>query len=354
VEEPRSLAARATAPVPGASGLVEPLGHNGRMGSRGRHGVVSLGNDVVIEWVNAFCESLHRNSPGVPLIMIPFDERIAETRRVVESYGYEMLDGPGPAQIDEIFTPWFSGNSFKAHYMRKFCAWETFDTFLFADADVVFLRDLSSYFDAYAESDAEFVHFATDMERVYLPGELRERMVAEHNASGFNSGVFMSSRGVFTAERLREITEIAAPDRAQLSDLLDQGLMNYAVDVSDLRVADANELVPDVAVAGALMRIVPSGDGYVLSDKRVPQSGRGVSILHWAGYKPQPTMAYRRLFLRYRLPGASPVQRALFDLRGVGKMARKTTPQTLWLRLSWVPYRLRSWLSARGLARWPY
>ena len=332
------------------------LFHNNEpMSATRTHGVVTLANDVVFEWLAAFCESHHRHNPGIPLTVIPFDERTTATERLVSRYGYEMLQGAAPAEIDEIFTPWFEGNSFKAHYMRKFCAWDTFDDFMFVDADVVFLRDISPYFDAFAKTDADFAHFATDIERVYHPGEFRDRMVREHNASGFNSGVFLSRRGVLSAQRVREIaeSETTARDRPQISDLLDQGLMNYCVDISDLKVADANDLVTDIVVAGALMRIVPSDDGYILSDKRVPQSGRHVSMLHWAGYKAQPLMAYRRLFLSYRLPNASVVTKAIFNLRGLSKMLAKLTPKRVWDRLSWVPYRLRSWLSARGLARWP-
>jgi hypothetical protein len=323
------------------------------MSSPGSQGVVCLGNDVVLEWLRAFCESLSRHNPALPLTLIPFDDRIEQTARLLDRYGYTVLEHPRPSEIDAIFTSYYRGDSFKAHYMRKFCAWDTYDSFLFADADVIFLRDVMPYFTAFAGSDADFVHFATDIERVYRPGELRERMLARHHSAGFNSGVFMSRRGVVTPERVREVAETAAADRPQFADDLDQGLMNYCIDTGNIRVANANDLVQDIVVAGALMRIVESGGTLALDDRRVPQSGRAVSILHWAGYKPDPFMPYRRLFLSYRLPGANVLQRTLFNGRAAARMLRKATPARLYRRLRWAPYRLRSWFSARGLAKWP-
>lgn len=319
---------------------------------RGDRGAVCLGNDAVIDWVIAFCASLHEHDPDLPLTLIPFDEEIGETRAVLDRYGYGLYEGPMLGQMDDLGRGYWPGEQFRPHIMRKFCSWDTYDTFLFMDTDIVVLSGLDAYFEAMEASDADFMHFATDIVQVYKPGPLREQMLAEHQSAGFNSGVYMGRRGHLTTSRLNSLTASAAGQRPQFVDNLEQTLMNYCVDVTDLRKADANQLVEDLAVAGALMRVVDREGNPVLDDRRVPYSGRRVSMIHWAGYQIGPRMPYRRIFLRYRLPGASRRTRWRYTATQWWELARSMSPKLMYQILRGTPYQARSWLAARGLVRW--
>jgi hypothetical protein len=321
-------------------------------GSPPSHGVVCLGNDAVVEWTIAFCESVHRHNPGLPVTLIPFDGNCAQTKAVLDRYGYDLLDDPMLAEMDALGSEYFPEGGLKTHIMRKFCAWKSYESFLYLDTDIVVLRSLEPYFEAFERSGADFVHFATDMVQVYRPGPLRERMVAEHASDGFNSGAFMGRAGALDGAKVNAIAAETGPLRPEFVDNLEQTLINYCVDVTDMRKADANDLVDDLAVAGALMRMTGSGDDLTLADRRVPYSGRKVTMIHWAGYSLNLLMPYRSTFLRYRLAGlpAGRRRRYTFDLALSGAAMLK--PRFLYHVLRALPYRLRGWLSARGLAKW--
>ncbi len=321
-------------------------------GASPSHGVVCLGNDAVVEWTIAFCASVHRHDPDLPVTLIPFDGNCEQTKAVLDRYGYAMLESPMLAEMDALGERYFPGGGLKTHIMRKFCAWQVYDNFLYLDNDIVVLRSLQPYFEAFERSDADFVHFATDMVQVYRPGELRERMIAEHGAEGFNSGAFMGRARQLDGAKVTAIAAEAEALRDDFVDNLEQTLINYCVDVSGIRTADANDLVGDLAVAGALMRLTGSGDDLTLDDRRVPYSGRKVTMIHWAGYSLNILMPYRRAWLRYRLDGLPARQRWRYTVQLALSGAAMLKPRFLYHVLRALPYRLRGWLSARGLARW--
>jgi len=139
---------------------------------------------------------------------------------------------------------------------------------------------------------------------------------------------------------------------SQAASNLEQTLINYCVDVADLKQVDATEIADVPVVAGALMRLVERDGQLILDDRRVPYSGRPVSAIHWAGYGMGPLMPYRGTFLRYRLAGTAPARRRRYRVEAWADQAAQMTPRHTYHELRGAPYRLRSWLSARGLAKW--
>jgi hypothetical protein len=317
------------------------------------HGVVCLGNDAVLDWTIAFCASVHEQDPGLPVTLIPFDDRVERTAAVLDRYGYDLYDGAMLARMDALGESYFpGGGQVRKHIMRKFCAWDVYDEFLYLDNDIVLVAPVAPYFPMLDRSGADFVHFATDMVQVYREGPLRERMMAEHGAAGFNSGAFMGRRGDLTAAEIERRAAEAADLRREFVDNLEQTLINYCVDVSGLKQADATEFPEVPVVAGALMRCVPRGGQLILEDRRVPYSGRPVSAIHWAGYGKGPLMPYRKTFLHYRLAGATPAQARRYRAQAWLDEAARMTPRHTYHSLRGAPYRIRGWLSARGLAEW--
>jgi hypothetical protein len=317
------------------------------------HGVVCLGNDAVLDWTIAFCESVHQHDPELAVTLIPFDDRIEKTKAVLDRYGYGLYDGPMLAPMDALGDRYFpDGGHVKTHIMRKFCAWDVYDEFLYLDCDIVVVASLAPYFPMFARSGADFVYFATDMVQVYRDGRLRERMIAEHGAAGFNSGAFMGRRGDLAADEIVRRADEASDLRPEFVDNLEQTLINYCVDVAGLKQVDATDFDDVPVIAGALMRLVERDGRLVLDDRRVPYSGRPVSAIHWAGYGIGPLMPYRKAFLRHRLAGIRPALRGRYRLEAWADQAAQMTPRYAYHALRGAPYRLRGWLSARGLAEW--
>jgi hypothetical protein len=316
-------------------------------------GVITLANDAALDSLIALCESLRTHSPGVPMTVIPFDDAIDRTRGVVTSYGHELYDDPSLDAMDALGLRYLRDPGL-SHMYRKLCAfWGPYERFLLLDADVVVLHELEPYFEAFRRSGADVMHFATDIENVYRPGPVREEMLARHASAGFNAGTFMGRRGALTPQQLREVQDASAAHRHGFINDHDQAFINYVVDVTGLVKVDAHDLVPSLVDAGALMRIKHQGGKLVLADARVPESGREVALIHWAGYHVRVCMPYRRIFLNYRL--AQMCQRERWDyrlgaLREAMALTTWRTPVRIvkrWRRLG------RNILASRGIVGWP-
>jgi hypothetical protein len=311
-------------------------------------GVVCLANDGIIDGLIALCASLRAHNPDLPLTVIPFDSSVTRTRRVVKNFGYEIYEGPSLETMDSLGARYWPGETWRPHAMRKFCAfWGPYERFLFLDADIVVLRPLEEYFEAFRACSAPVMYFQTDVSMVYC-GRMREQMTASGLTVGFQTGVFMGRRGTFRADELETLVEECGAHRDGFVDILEQTFLNYAVDVAGLAKVNAHQTVPDVVDAWAGMRLRRTRDGFVLDDARTPQSGRPVTLIHWGGYSLGPFMPYRRTFLAYRLAGATRAQRighiAGALLTSAGRAARRSPLYLVhrWRKLA------RNWMASRG------
>ncbi len=313
-----------------------------------------LANDAVLDSLIGLCESLRTHSPALPMTVIPYNSAIERTRALARAYGYDVYEDASLSTMDSFGARYWPGEKTLPHNMRKFCAfWGPYERFLFLDADIVVIHPLEPYFDAFRRSDADFVYFATDIANVYRPGPVRAAMMHHYATAGFNGGTYMGRRGALTAARLEQLRASAEEHRHGFVDNLEQSFLNYAVDVGGLVKADAHELVPSLVEAGALMRLKRRNGKLILADARVPESGREVTMIHWAGYHVRPFMPYRRIFLRYRLARRSPRERWGYHVRAfTDAVARVTykTPVRLVRRWRWLA---RNILASRGLVGWP-
>jgi hypothetical protein len=319
----------------------------------GSEGVICLANDAVVDGLIALCESIHRHDPGLPLTVVPFNDSIAATREVVAAYGYDVLDDSSIAAMDLIGAKYWPAFEHRGRAMRKFCAFcGPYERFFFLDSDIVILTSLAPYFEAFRVADIDFMWFSPDLNKVYHPGPVRDEMVSRYGTAAFNSGQFLGRRGVLTPTILQGLVETARPYRYGFVDILEQSFINYAIDVSDVSKAAGRDLVPDLAVAAAAMRLRNTGGKLMLDDPRTPDSGRQVSLIHWSGYKTVPLMPYRKTWLSYRLAGKSRGEQARYRVAAVVAAVR---------RISWkTPVRLarrarlrgRNILASRGYIAW--
>ena len=65
-------------------------------------GVYTLANDPMYDWLVAFLESMREHEPDLPIVVIPFDDRIERVARLRGKYCFAIMDDPhsrGKAQI---------------------------------------------------------------------------------------------------------------------------------------------------------------------------------------------------------------------------------------------------------------
>jgi hypothetical protein len=315
-------------------------------------GIYCLANDGIIDGLIALCESVRRHSPHLPVTVIPFDSQLDQVRAVLARYGYALMDDPSLRAMDQLGERYWPGERRRPHTMRKFCAfWGTYDRFMFLDADVVALCDLTPYFKALGGYD--FMYFATDIENVYRPGSVRDAMIFRYQTAGFNSGVYIGRSGLLSPDRLEDLRAQAQRLRHGFVDNLEQTFINYVVDVSGWSKIHAHEALPDLVDAGAAMRLRRSGGGYVLDDPRVQASGRPVTLIHWAGHNIGPLMPYRRVFLDYRLPESGVAGRTRYRIRDVWRRIPATSWKTPVRMARRARVRGRNVLASRGFVHWP-
>jgi hypothetical protein len=270
-------------------------------------GVYCMANDGVHDWFVAFCESLRARvgAADLPLVVIPFDDRMDEIEPLRERYGFEILDDRALPRLDAIGERIWPGRPGDWHSFRKLASfWGPLEDFVFLDADVVVLEDPRLFLDAYRDrSDGtQLMFFDWDMDMVYLPGELRDRMTAA-GARGFNSGGFASSRGRLSIERLEQLAAEAEPVRDQFPPEVggEQPFFNFCVDSLGWRTRSFQEELDDLAVCWAGLDIEWDGHRGRVADRTRPDFGKRLPFLHWAGSPLTPWMPHKRVFLDYRL-----------------------------------------------------
>ena len=65
-------------------------------------GVYTLANDLMYDWLVAFLESMQEHEPDLPIVVIPFDDRIDRVARLCSRYSFAIMDDPVLAEIDRM------------------------------------------------------------------------------------------------------------------------------------------------------------------------------------------------------------------------------------------------------------
>jgi hypothetical protein len=316
-----------------------------------KRGFYTLANDASLEWFIAMCESLRRHEPDKPLVVIPWDDRMDRVEELAERYDFTISTDEHLPRLDELGRRLWRSRPQRAPMFRKFASfWGPLDEFLYLDTDIVVLGPLEAYFDALPqEADLLFMH--SDHDQVYAPGELRERMIGEHGSRGFNAGIFVSRRGALGMEKVTSLVESALEVADGFDQqTVDQGFLNYSMDIDRRPTVDAERTVREVGAAWAGMRVRRTPAGHELADWRTPANGLPVSLIHWSGYRLVPLMPYRREFLDARLgTGRGARETASYVARWVRRFL--SSPRELLLFLRVLPGRTRNWLSARDPRR---
>jgi hypothetical protein len=291
---------------PGAARASTPV-ERGKDESRPGWGIYTLANDGVFDSAQALFESVKTFAPELPLRIIPYDGRQDRLSGMARQFGYSYFESPLIEALDRLGRSFYPEQDFAARGFRKLASFEgAFDRFLFLDTDVVALSPLVPLLEAMQAAQADLVHFDTDLDQVYRPGPLRERMVAK-GARGFNAGLFGGRKGALTVPSLSESLRTLGPEWAEeLVPNAEQPFLNFYADRAGLVVRAAHELLPDHCSTcwPAVGRIEFDGTSYRLRGSDRWDEGWQMFFAHWAGYPLGPAMPNWGLFEHFHARAA--------------------------------------------------
>jgi hypothetical protein len=275
------------------------------MTSPGRHwGALTLANDAVLEWVRALLSSLREHCPGLPVAVIPFDDRQERLAALLAERGHEYFDEPVVSRLHSLGRRFYPNDEFSARGFRKLAAFSgPFERFLFLDSDVVALGPVEDLLEAIERSAADLVHFDTDVEQVYRDGEIYRELTARRPVVGFNAGLFASRRGLLSAEPFEAaLADLGEGWRSDLVANAEQPFFNLAVERLGLSCVRASDLVEDSCSTcwSAAGRLEFDGAFHRLRDSGRWDEGWRMRFAHWAGIRLSPEMPNRDVWLRYR------------------------------------------------------
>lgn len=273
-------------------------------------GVYCLANDVVIEWFEAFIRSYQLENSALPLTVIPFDDNISRLKALQARFQFELMDETKCRHFDALAEQVMGTDRLAGTYRKFACFFGPYDEFLFLDSDIVLLSPLIRLFEIYSKTKADFVYFEYQMDMAYGPA-LAARMIADYGSHGFNSGAYFSRKDIIREADLWPLAEKAAAVRdGLLPGVLEQSFFNFVLDVSRVRMAGINQLVPELAPMATARQ--PLAYDYERRTARTAD-GKILPFIHWPGCG-YPTMVRPEIFLEYRTLGMNQIERLNYKL----------------------------------------
>jgi hypothetical protein len=117
-------------------------------------GIYTLANDVTLDWFVAFCNSVRRHDPDLPLIVIPYDDRVERLTRLAGRYGFEMFADSQLGSLDEIGRQ-MSSTGLSGMFRKLSVFWGPLTHFAYLDADLVMLSSINPAIEAIIQRRAD-------------------------------------------------------------------------------------------------------------------------------------------------------------------------------------------------------
>lgn len=276
----------------------------------GNYCVYILGSDGVISFLEALFVSIREHSPTIPVLIIPYNEELDETRVLCKRFGFSIHQDAAYSALERIGSNVFGSSPYPNHHrlFRRLAAfWGPYETFLYLDADICVLAPLEPLFDVFQASGSCFASFDNDHDRVYLPGPLRDRMINDHGSVGFNSGHFVSRRGILELTDFENLARDASLLEASFQDKADQGFLNFVIDekrIDQVRFPDVMPTLADKQWANQKLE-KRAGTWFLRGQSSVGNEKRLV-LIHYSGCgRPSWGMPNRWIYYRYLLHGRS-------------------------------------------------
>ncbi len=252
-----------------------------------RYGVAIVGNDKIIDWLLPFLESYRATNSTLPLYLIPYDDNIAQTRRVAEIYGAHFVDEE-PTEIDrlanELYPGIFNNNRRRLRKLQALAL--PLDEVAYVDVDVILFQDFTSIFGRLKAGETEFIVASPSFEYVYNDRRAAYRFL--DNVLLFNDGFWVTSNKYL---KLSDFLDTMAKDAAIFHDVRKRGqlfaqpVVNFVTHRRGLKIA----LLPDV-VANASHESFYKAPGVTFANgKPLAPDGQEIYFAHWAGATALPS-----------------------------------------------------------------
>lgn len=272
-----------------------------------RRGVYIVGNDVVMENVKALVNSIRYYDESVEVCLIPYDDNYSAVLEHVESNGgFLFPDGGVLSDVRGLSDAAYKGTDWnhirdkRNRLVNLACWFGPFDDFAYMDADIVVFRpmsDLLSYLDI---RGADFVSYDRTYEknglRWIFSEEVRKEIPGQRLVKIFNSGFWMSRKGLFVFEDLKRMVEEIGvhPEYCDYeSGVVVQPVINWVVlslvEKIDNLCMSRGFPEPWAGIRG----MKEEGNGLV------DRNGKKLDFLHWAG-KPVEEKFYSSVWRFYR------------------------------------------------------
>jgi hypothetical protein len=270
-----------------------------------------LANDAVTEWVVASMNSLRAVEPDVAVKVIPYDDRIEQLCHLLPRWNADIVDWP-LSDYDALGETVGARPSARGMFRKLALLGLSDGPNLYIDSDTVILRQLLPFADAWSESGADLAVADADVPQAFHPGPLAQRTL------GFNAGFFIARAGLTDLSNLQTL----ATDALRVVDQfvienVDQPFFNFVCDEAGWDVRTITQLVPGTPYCTWSERAIDPVQPWI----------------HWAGRSLAYDMSHRELWVRWRLEGAAPAEKARFRL-GETRTALKRTVRHLATRRS--------------------
>ena len=297
-----------------------------------------LANDVVHEWLVALLSSVRRHLPDAKIRVIPFDDQTDRLVELKSRFGFEFFVHESFDWLVELGRKLEIGRTpLGPNWFRRFAAFfGSAETFLYLDARTLVLSDIAAAFDAVESGVVDFIHLGGDPNQSFETGPVRRQLAASGRCFGFNSGLWISQRGLFSKEQMLDAVEFCSANREQMNPRnTDQFFLNTLCARSTARVVNLADLDggferdpwafahPRVFRKGGEVRVWAHGG--VSHSKRLP-------LVHWAGIKLSPAMPLRRLWTEYRFEEDRPLLVKLEPLTALPARAIQSARRALSIR----------------------
>lgn len=268
-------------------------------------GVYFSANDVVYDWAIAFLNSFRQFNPDLPLFLIPFNEATTRLLKLQSTYNFEIFEDVTFPRLEAIGQDFELGHTATGPFwFRRYAAfWGPLDYFMYLDVRQLVLADLKPTISAIITADIDFIHYDCALDQVYEKSAFRTNLLKQNRARGFNSGRWISKKGLFTIGKFEQLSSDALQIRDQLNPRnTDQAFINYCCDKKPVRYVHIAELLGGIcqnAWVREAGKIYQTEGKYYRWDFGGLDHRKQLLLLHWAGIPMNYAMPQYFLFLKF-------------------------------------------------------
>lgn len=270
-------------------------------------GVYFSANNVVYDWTIAFLNSFRTFNPDLRLLLIPFDDECDRVLQLKDIYDFEIYSDSSFDRLEALGKAFELGYTPTGpHWFRRYSVfWGPCDHFMYLDARQVILAELELAIQAIGSYGFDLLHFDCAVDQVYQPGKLRRELLRYGKARGFNSGRWISRKGLFSLEEFEQLAAVALEMREQLNPRnTDQAFINFCCDVKDVKYGNIAEVLSgfcESSWARQPGKVYCRRNKYYIWDYGGLSHKKQLFLMHWAGYKMAHAKPNNYLYLKYRL-----------------------------------------------------